>query len=299
MQDSYNLAWKLAYVLRGEAGLGLLDSYTLERQPIGAGIIKRANDGFRDNQKAWKGLGLGDQSPEGLQNTLEALVELKAATPAGVKRRALWREFVTPVLQRCSVKGITYVTIQGTPGLQAGIQRYWHRNESIVRVQGDCNRRAWTSSSATGRSSTGAHYLNVSRKSTPSRTCRRSPETAQALTVQLTGMAIDSGAFASDINARPCRQREVLALCGHRRGCMDCSSQKGVRASRLTYTHLQNWSRPRTHRHVSGLAAIVRDRGRWLFADKARQSRGLAIEERYQRAGIQITFCIRRDSITV
>ena len=99
IQDSYNLAWKLAFVLKNQAGIGLLDSYSLERQPIGAGIIKRANDGYRDNQKAWKGLGLGDQSASGLQKTIEALAELKAATPAGVKRRALWRELVLPVLR--------------------------------------------------------------------------------------------------------------------------------------------------------------------------------------------------------
>ena len=81
-------------MLKNQAGIGLLHSYSLERQPIGAGIIKRANDGYRDNQKAWKGLGLGDQSASGLQKTIEALAELKAATPAGVKRRALWRELV-------------------------------------------------------------------------------------------------------------------------------------------------------------------------------------------------------------
>ena len=92
MQDSYNLAWKLAYVIKGKAGIGLLDSYTLERQPIGVGVIKRANDGFRDNQKTWKGLGLGNVTPDGLKKTREALEELKAPTPAGAKRRALWRE---------------------------------------------------------------------------------------------------------------------------------------------------------------------------------------------------------------
>ena len=33
MQDAFNLAWKLAYVIKGHAGQGLLDSYSLERAP--------------------------------------------------------------------------------------------------------------------------------------------------------------------------------------------------------------------------------------------------------------------------
>jgi 2,4-dichlorophenol 6-monooxygenase len=35
IQDVYNLCWKLAYVLRGQAGDGLLDTYEAERQPAG------------------------------------------------------------------------------------------------------------------------------------------------------------------------------------------------------------------------------------------------------------------------
>ncbi len=34
IQDAHNLAWKLAAVLRGEAGPGLLDTYEAERQPV-------------------------------------------------------------------------------------------------------------------------------------------------------------------------------------------------------------------------------------------------------------------------
>jgi 2-polyprenyl-6-methoxyphenol hydroxylase-like FAD-dependent oxidoreductase len=35
IQDAFNLAWKLALVLRGTAGASLLDSYEAERLPIG------------------------------------------------------------------------------------------------------------------------------------------------------------------------------------------------------------------------------------------------------------------------
>jgi 2-polyprenyl-6-methoxyphenol hydroxylase-like FAD-dependent oxidoreductase len=39
MQDAFNLAWKLAAVLRGEAGETLLDSYEAERMPVADGVI--------------------------------------------------------------------------------------------------------------------------------------------------------------------------------------------------------------------------------------------------------------------
>ena len=40
MQDAFNLAWKLAAVVRGEAGQTLLDSYQAERLPVAEGVIK-------------------------------------------------------------------------------------------------------------------------------------------------------------------------------------------------------------------------------------------------------------------
>ena len=39
IQDAYNLAWKLALVLRGKAAPSLLDSYDAERAPIGKQIV--------------------------------------------------------------------------------------------------------------------------------------------------------------------------------------------------------------------------------------------------------------------
>lgn len=41
IQDAYNLAWKLALVLRGKAGPALLDSYDAERRPVGADVLAR------------------------------------------------------------------------------------------------------------------------------------------------------------------------------------------------------------------------------------------------------------------
>lgn len=41
IQDTYNLAWKLALVLRGVAPESLLDSYEAERRPVGADVVAR------------------------------------------------------------------------------------------------------------------------------------------------------------------------------------------------------------------------------------------------------------------
>ncbi len=39
IQDAYNLAWKLALVLRGKSPASLLDSYNVERHRVGAGVV--------------------------------------------------------------------------------------------------------------------------------------------------------------------------------------------------------------------------------------------------------------------
>ena len=48
IQDSYNLAWKLALVLRGKAGDRLLDTYSMERQPVGQQVVDRAIKSLQD-----------------------------------------------------------------------------------------------------------------------------------------------------------------------------------------------------------------------------------------------------------
>ena len=49
IQDAYNLAWKLGLVLAGSASDKLLDSYEIERRPVGAEVIARtraASEGY-------------------------------------------------------------------------------------------------------------------------------------------------------------------------------------------------------------------------------------------------------------
>lgn len=42
IQDAYNIAWKLAAVVKGQAGDALLDSYEAERLPVGRQVVARA-----------------------------------------------------------------------------------------------------------------------------------------------------------------------------------------------------------------------------------------------------------------
>jgi 2,4-dichlorophenol 6-monooxygenase len=48
VQDAFNLAWKIAFAVRGDAGQSLLDSYSQERVPVGMQIVARANQSRRD-----------------------------------------------------------------------------------------------------------------------------------------------------------------------------------------------------------------------------------------------------------
>ncbi|HKQ25925.1 MAG TPA: FAD-dependent monooxygenase [Burkholderiales bacterium] len=47
LQDAYNLAWKLALVVKGQAGSALLDSYEEERMPVARRLLNTTDRGFR------------------------------------------------------------------------------------------------------------------------------------------------------------------------------------------------------------------------------------------------------------
>ena len=86
IQDAYNLAWKLAAVLRGQAGPGLLDTYSAERGPVAEQIVKRANRSSREFADFFVALGLTDAKDEAQMR--ERIEERKADTPAGEAKRA-------------------------------------------------------------------------------------------------------------------------------------------------------------------------------------------------------------------
>jgi 2,4-dichlorophenol 6-monooxygenase len=86
VQDSYNLAWKLGLVLRGQAPASLLSSYSAERAPVAKQIVLRANKSSREFGQFFDVLGLGSAASE--DEMRAAIEERKADTPRGAAKRA-------------------------------------------------------------------------------------------------------------------------------------------------------------------------------------------------------------------
>ncbi|CCD91033.1 2,4-dichlorophenol 6-monooxygenase (2,4-dichlorophenol hydroxylase) [Bradyrhizobium sp. ORS 375] len=73
IQDAFNLAWKLAYVIKDRASPKLLDSYTIERAPIAKQIVTRANKSIEEFGPIFQALGLLDSiDPVKMQQNMDA-----------------------------------------------------------------------------------------------------------------------------------------------------------------------------------------------------------------------------------
>lgn len=86
IQDAYNLAWKIAAVLRGQAAPSLLETYSTERAPVARRIVTRANKSSREFVQFFDTLGLTSAKTEA--DMAAAIEERKANTPAGAAKRA-------------------------------------------------------------------------------------------------------------------------------------------------------------------------------------------------------------------
>jgi len=93
VQDSFNLAWKLAMVVKGQAAPSLLESYSQERQPVARQIVERAMNSLYDLAPMYDALGfrVGQSSEAGDWASLD---ELWGDTPRGRERR---RELATAI----------------------------------------------------------------------------------------------------------------------------------------------------------------------------------------------------------
>lgn len=73
IQDSFNLAWKLAMVVKGQAGPGLLETYSDERAPVAKQIVTRANQSIEEFGPIFGALGLLDSiDPVKMQQNMDA-----------------------------------------------------------------------------------------------------------------------------------------------------------------------------------------------------------------------------------
>ncbi|MEN9409264.1 MAG: hypothetical protein RL216_1238 [Pseudomonadota bacterium] len=92
IQDAFNLAWKLAMVLKGQAGERLLDSYNDERAPIAKQIVTRANQSIAEFGPIFEALGMGEGvDPVQMQKNLNARTE---GTPAAEHQREAIRKAI-------------------------------------------------------------------------------------------------------------------------------------------------------------------------------------------------------------
>jgi 2,4-dichlorophenol 6-monooxygenase len=89
VQDAYNLCWKMAYVLKGNAGRSLLQSYDAERAPVAKLIVEYASNCGLPLRNMFEQMKLPMRpTPEHFAASLNAL---KAPTPEGASMRAAVR----------------------------------------------------------------------------------------------------------------------------------------------------------------------------------------------------------------
>lgn len=92
IQDSFNLAWKLAAVIKGHAGEKLLDSYSQERAPVAKQIVTRANQSITEFGPIFEALGMtGGTDIEKIRAGMAARAD---ATPEAEKQRAAIRDAI-------------------------------------------------------------------------------------------------------------------------------------------------------------------------------------------------------------
>ena len=92
IQDAFNLAWKLAAVVKGQATPKLLESYTVERAPIAKQIVTRANQSIGEFGPIFQALGMdGGVDHAKIQKNMDARAD---ATPAAEKQRDALRKAI-------------------------------------------------------------------------------------------------------------------------------------------------------------------------------------------------------------
>ncbi|EOD43277.1 putative -dichlorophenol 6-monooxygenase protein [Neofusicoccum parvum UCRNP2] len=109
IQDAFNLAWKVAYVAQGRAGRALLDTFSAERQPVGAAVVARANDGLRDHHRVWEALGVLPGS------AAEEADELAADSAAGRARRLRLQRAVAQTAREFHGLGVEMNQLYASP----------------------------------------------------------------------------------------------------------------------------------------------------------------------------------------
>lgn len=92
IQDGFNLSWKIAAVLAGQAGPDLLESYSVERAPVAKQIVTRANQSISEFGPIFEALGMAEGvEPEVMRENLGARCD---STPDAERQREAIREAI-------------------------------------------------------------------------------------------------------------------------------------------------------------------------------------------------------------
>jgi 2,4-dichlorophenol 6-monooxygenase len=130
MQDAFNLAWKLAFVVKGHADARLLDSYSLERAPVGAQVVARANQSRLD----YAPLNRCFRDSDAADPVAAGLHKLADPGPEGVARRAALAEALKLKNHEFNAQGVemnqrcTSAAVIADPG---GAEEAWQRDPRL------------------------------------------------------------------------------------------------------------------------------------------------------------------------
>lgn len=104
IQDGFNLAWKLAMVINGHAGPGLLETYTDERAPVAKQIVTRANQSIAEFKPIFAALGLLDSiDPVKMQENMDRRCE---DSPEAEQQRSALREAIAAKVYEFDAHGV-------------------------------------------------------------------------------------------------------------------------------------------------------------------------------------------------
>lgn len=131
IQDAFNLAWKLAYVIRGWAAPDLLDSYSVERAPVGAQIVARANQSRFEYAPLRDAFSAGDESDDPVA---AGIAKLRARTPEGAEAREALRSALDLKSFEFNAQGVElnqrYASTAVVPDPDAG-EETWDRDPQL------------------------------------------------------------------------------------------------------------------------------------------------------------------------
>ena len=135
IQDAQNLAWKLALVLRGQAGAALLASYEAEREPVNWFTVEQARLRYQEINRRWSA-DAADRAEVGMAHDLvvmlgyhytsQALIEPRRAMPSlehvmlngepGTRAPHLWIERAGQRISTLDLLGQRFVLLSGPDG---------------------------------------------------------------------------------------------------------------------------------------------------------------------------------------